>query len=134
MLKAGLDIGNGYVKALVKNPDLDDKARAVDMPSAAAVITNSADVRITEPSAVKAEFEDIYNKLEVSFDSPLIDDKEMRFYVGKRAVRSGKSLQEFNLRESQRSKSETELSAIRRVYEWLGGKTNFPITKSCPWL
>ncbi len=112
MLKAGLDIGNGYVKALVKNPDLDDKARAVDMPSAAAVITNSADVRITEPSAVKAEFEDIYNKLEVSFDSPLIDDKEMRFYVGKRAVRSGKSLQEFNLRESQRSKSETELSAI----------------------
>jgi len=112
MINAGLDIGNGYVKTLVKNPNSDQKAQVVDMPSAAAVITNSADVRISEPSAIEAEFSDIYNKLEVSIDSPLIDDKETRMYIGKRAVMSGKSLQEFNLRESRRSKSETELSAI----------------------
>lgn len=112
MINAGLDIGNGYVKALVKNPGSDDKAQPIDMPSAAAVITNSADVRISEPSAVAKEFEDLYNVLEVSIDSPLVDDKETHMYVGKRAVRSGKSLQEFNLREARRSKSETELSAI----------------------
>lgn len=112
IINAGLDIGNGYVKALVKNPALDDKAQPVDMPSTAAVITNSADVRITESSAVAKEFEDIYNVLEISIDSPLVDDKETHMYVGKRAVKSGKSLQEFNLREARRSKSETELSAI----------------------
>jgi len=112
MINAGLDIGNGYVKALVKNPDSDSKAKAVDMPSAAAVITNSADVRISEPSAIIAEFNDIYNNMEVSFDSPLVADKDIHMYVGKRAIRSGKSLQEFNLKESRRSKSEKELSAI----------------------
>ena len=112
MIYAGLDIGNGYVKALVKNPDADKKAQAVDMPSAAAVITNSAEVRITEPDAIEREFADIYNSMEVSIDSPLVSDKDLRMYVGKRAIKSGKSLQEFNLREARRSKSETELSAI----------------------
>ena len=112
MIYAGLDIGNGYVKALVKNPDIDDKAQAVDMPSAAAVITNSAEVRVTEKDSIEREFADIYNALEVSIDSPLVSDKDLRMYVGKRAIKSGKSLQEFNLREARRSKSETELSAI----------------------
>lgn len=112
MINAGLDIGNGYVKALVKNPEMDAKAEPVDMPSATAVITNSADVRISEPAAIAREFEDIYNCMEVSVDSPLVDDKDARMYVGKRAIKSGKALQEFNLKESRRSKSETELSAI----------------------
>lgn len=112
MINAGLDIGNGYVKALVKNPDMDVKAVPVDMPSAAAVITNSADIRISEPAAIAREFEDIYNNMEVSFDTPLVDDKDARLYIGRRAIRSGKALQEFNLKESRRSKSETELSAI----------------------
>lgn len=112
MINAGLDIGNGYVKALVKNPELDAKAVPVDMPSAAAVITNSADIRISEPAAIAREFEDIYNAMEVSFDTPLVDDKEARLYIGRRAIKSGKALQEFNLKESRRSKSETELSAI----------------------
>lgn len=112
MINAGFDIGNGYFKGLVKNPELDAKATPVDMPSATAVITNSADVRITEPAAIAREMEDIYNAMEVSVDSPLVDDKEARMYVGKRAIKSGKSLQEFNLRDSRRSKSETELSAI----------------------
>ena len=112
MINAGLDIGNGYVKALVKNPDRDAKAEAIDMPSAAAVITNSADLRISEPDAIAKEMANIYNQMEVSIDSPLIRDKNMRMYVGARAILSGKSLQEFNLREARRSKSETELSAI----------------------
>lgn len=111
-INAGLDIGNGYVKALVKNPATDQKAVPVDMPSAAAVITNSADVRISDPGAVENEFRDLYNTLEVSLESPLVDDHEARMYIGKRAIKSGKSLQEFNLKESRRSKSETELSAI----------------------
>lgn len=111
-INAGLDIGNGYVKALIKNPESDKKAAAVDMPSAAAVITNSADVRISDPAAVEREFQDLYNSLEVSLDSPLVDDKDVRMYIGKRAIKSGKSLQEFNLKEARRSKSETELSAI----------------------
>lgn len=112
MINAGLDIGNGYVKALIKNPALDAKAIAVDMPSAAAVITNSADVRISDPAAMEREFQDLYNNLEISMDSPLVGDKDVRMYIGKRAIKSGKSLQEFNLKEARRSKSETELSAI----------------------
>ena len=112
MIISGLDIGNGYVKGLVKNNDIDKKAQAVDMPSAAAVITNSADVRISEETAIRKEIEDIYNTIEVSIDSPLIADSDIHMYVGRRAVKSGKSVQEFNLKESRRSKSETELSAL----------------------
>lgn len=112
LLYAGLDIGNGYVKTLIKNPKTDEKVTSVDMPSAAAVITNSADVRISEPAAIEREFEDIYNTLEVSIDSPLVSDKNTRMYIGNRAIKSGKSVQEFNLREARRSKSETELSAV----------------------
>lgn len=112
IINAGLDIGNGYVKALVKNPIIDAKAAAVDMPSAAAAITNSADVRISDQAAIAREFADIYNALEVSIDSPLVYDGGLRMYIGKRAIKSGKSLQEFNLKEARRSKSEAELSAI----------------------
>lgn len=112
VLYAGLDIGNGYVKTLIKNPAIDTKAQPVDMPSSTAVITNSADVRISEPDAIAREFEDIYNNLEVSIDSPLVADKNTRMYIGERSIMSGKSLQEFNLREARRSKSETELSAV----------------------
>lgn len=112
MINAGLDIGNGYVKALVKNPSEDAKAQPIDMPSAAAVITNSADLRVSEPDLIGKEMADIYNQMEISIDSPLIAEKNIRMYIGKRAIKSGKSLQEFNLKEARRSKSETELSAI----------------------
>jgi len=121
MINAGLDIGNGYVKALIRNTDTDVKSKVVDMPSAAAVITNSADVRISDPAGIAKEIDDIYNSLEVSIDSPLIADNDVRMYIGKRAVKSGKSLQEFNLKETRRSKSETELSAIL-VLSILAGK------------
>ncbi len=112
MINAGIDVGNGYVKALVKNPDLDKKAQAVDIPSATATIS-SKDARIQENETpkIKAFFDDIYNQMEVSIDSELVSDKDPMF-LGLRAVRSGKAIQEFNLQEGHRSKAETELSAV----------------------
>lgn len=112
MIYAGFDVGNGYFKGLAKDPNLDDKAVGIDLPSATAIITNSTDVRITEPRSIAREMQDIYNVMEVSVESPLVDNGNARMYVGKRAIRSGKSVQEFNLKEGRRSKSETELSAV----------------------
>ena len=110
MIVAGLDIGNGYVKGLVKNMETDQKAVQVDMPSASSVITNSNDVRITDVTNIQRVVDDIFNEVECSIESPLIGNSKTHTYIGKRAVKAGKSIQEFNLCDSRHSKSENELS------------------------
>lgn len=114
MLNVGLDIGNGYVKGLLKNPDHDKKAQAVDLMSDAVSFRPSDKiVKITDPAAIEREMGDIYDMAELSFDSPLITGEEgFHYFVGKRAERSGLTLMEFNLKEARRAKSEDKLSAI----------------------
>lgn len=121
MIVAGLDIGNGYVKGLVKNMETDPKAMQVDMPSASSIITNSNDVRITDSANIQRVMDDIFNEAECSIESPLIGNNQTHTYIGKRAVKAGKSIQEFNLCDSRHSKSENELSS-RLVFSILAAK------------
>ena len=121
MINAGIDVGNGYVKALVKNPDMDKKAQAVDIPSATSTISSrEAKIEAKDEIKIKNFFNDIYNLMEVSFESPMITETD-HAYIGLRAVRSANPTEEFNLREGHRSKSETELSA-KLMLSVLAGK------------
>lgn len=121
MIVAGLDIGNGYVKGLVKNMETDQKAMQVDMPSASSIITNSNDVRIIDAANIQRIMDDMFNEIECSIDSPLVGNSGTHTYIGRRAVQAGKSIQEFNLCDSRHSKSENELSS-RLIFAILAAK------------
>lgn len=104
---AGLDIGNGYVKASVMahGGGMTD----VDMPSCVAHwLPKDGDVRRSAPADVAEEVAGIFDQMNVSFDSPAIEDKE-RFLVGARAVTCGRVPVQFDL-NGVRSKSEQALT------------------------
>lgn len=104
-LIAGLDIGNGYVKGAVNGNGLSK----IDIPSGVAGVLVSTDIK---PSLGEADeiFEDFYNHMDASFESPLIKDNMRRFF-GKKGLNSGYSLQEFDV-YSPVGKAQQELSAI----------------------
>lgn len=104
-LISGLDIGNGYVKGVV----LGDDMTSIDIPSGVAYVTRTHDLK-TSMNEADEVIKDIYNKMDVSFDSPLIDDNNRRIF-GRRGLQSGMSIQEFDV-YSHLSKAKQPLSAI----------------------
>lgn len=104
-LVGGLDIGNGYVKGKVNGNDVS----TIDIPSGVAVVTRTHDLKapIGEAPGV---MNDIFNQMELSFDSPLIPDKN-RLLFGRRGLQSGMSVKEFDV-YSHISKAKQPLSAI----------------------
>lgn len=102
---AGLDIGNGYVKSCLNYNTLTD----IDMPSAMSLNSQpkkSYDLNIAE------EIEDIYNRMDAIFESPILDEDDGgRFLIGRRAMTSGHDVEEFNADDGQ-SKSSTGLTNI----------------------
>lgn len=106
---AGLDIGNGYVKA--KAADIESmKAIGIDLPSAALRLTHSDDLKVEAKADIDATIDDIFNRMEASFSSSLVKDSS-RYWFGKRAINSGRILTEFDV-ESHRSKALQDLSGI----------------------
>lgn len=105
---AGLDIGNGYVKGATKVGEADNVN--VDIPSCVATVANPTDLAITD---VAGEIEDIFNRANVTFDSPLVTGifATTRSYLGRRGVESGKPIAAFDI-ESHVSKAEQPLSAV----------------------
>ena len=104
-LIAGLDIGNGYVKGSVEGKQKTD----IDILSGVAYVTSTHDIK-TPLSEADEVIGDIYNLMDVSFESPLVDDNNRRIF-GKRGVQSGMSLEEFDV-YSHISKAKQPLSAI----------------------
>lgn len=102
---AGLDIGNGYVKGQVKGTSL----TPIDIPSAVATITNTHDIKSTG-AEIKTVIDDIYNHMDVSFDTSLVEDKSRKLF-GQRAIATGVALDEFDI-HSSRSKAKQELSFV----------------------
>lgn len=105
---AGLDIGNGYVKGDAQ--DMQSGARSkIDIPSCVAYVTamNDIPVKNTEAGPVIA---DIFNNMDVSFDSPLVEGNNRRLF-GTRGIYSGLSLEEFDV-YSHISKCQQDLSGI----------------------
>ena len=82
-LNGGLDIGNGYVKALVESKGEGGKRDTVDMPSAVAILTRPNQIPTSDEDAVEVltgEGADFFNQLDASFDSPLIPDSYRRVF------------------------------------------------------
>lgn len=108
-LIAGLDVGNGYVKAQIRNQVKDEKPSNVDFLSGCAYVTNSHNIKTSLQDANDL-IADIFNQMDVSFTSPLVKDMTRRLF-GKRGVLSGMSLDEFDV-YSHVSKAQQDLSAI----------------------
>jgi plasmid segregation protein ParM len=97
-LIAGMDVGNGYVKATVKGREVTN----IDIPSCMVeVVTNDYDIKPDSAEAVAAAVEKIYDDMDLSFESPLIPERG-RFWFGRRAVRSDRTPQEFDINAVQK--------------------------------
>lgn len=90
-LIAGLDIGNGYIKGSIEG----DTLTSIDIPSGVALLTKTHDMKTQEPD-IPALLEDIYNQLDVSFTSELIES-DSRYLFGQRGIHSGNSMLEFDV-------------------------------------
>ena len=97
-LNGGLDIGNGYVKALVESKSEGGKRDTVDMPSAVAILTRPNQIPTSDEDAVEVltgEGADFFNQLDASFDSPLIPDSYRRVF-GMRSLSADGAFEEFD--------------------------------------
>jgi len=105
---AGLDIGNGYVKGISKVGKSENAK--IDIPSCVASVANPTDLAVTD---VAAEIDDIFNRANVTFDSPLVTGilATTRSYLGRRGVESGKPITTFDI-DGNISKAEQPLSAV----------------------
>lgn len=111
-IKAGLDIGNGCVKARLENrigKDGQPNGVLVDIPSGCAYVTSTHDLKVP-PDAEGAVVADIFNEMDVSFDSPIVKQANRRFF-GRRGIQSGMPLEEFDV-FSHVSKARQDLSGI----------------------
>lgn len=97
-LNGGLDIGNGYVKALIESKGEGGKRDTVDMPSAVAILTRPNQVPLSDEDAAEVlngEDSDFFNQLDASFDSPLIPDSYRRVF-GMRSLSADGAFEEFD--------------------------------------
>lgn len=104
---AGLDIGNGYIKGSIQNAQNPNDIGNVDMPSCAALLTKTYDLK-AQAADIPDIMNDIYNQMDVSFVSPLIESNS-RFLFGQRGIHSGNSMLEFDV-FGHTSKAKQELS------------------------
>lgn len=102
----GFDVGNGYMKGSTL---LNDKEMPVDIPSCVAFMTATNDIK-PEADDIPEILKNIYNQLDASFDTPLVEDKTRRLF-GERGILSGMVLQEFDA-DLTSSKAEQDLSGI----------------------
>lgn len=102
----GLDIGNGYVKGLMKE-NADKAPTVVDIPSGVSIMTRPNAVPLKDDEA-KGELEDFFNKLDITFDTPIIGDSYRRLF-GKKGLSSNGRFEEFEI-VANKSKAHQDLS------------------------
>ena len=105
---AGLDIGNGYVKGSVQG--VDGQREIIDIPSCTAYVPYSPEIKL-EPSEIPAFMDNIYDNMDVTFDSKLVTQANARRLFGRRAVQGGKNLVSFDVSGGD-YKADQELSPV----------------------
>lgn len=108
--KAGLDIGNGYVKGVISAKELNDGkwiTDVVDIPSGVTKMVGKNFVP-TPDSEAKMVLADPFNTFDASFDSPIVLDNYRRLF-GAKALAANGTFEEFDV-IGLRSKAEQELS------------------------
>lgn len=98
---AGIDLGNGYVKA-----NLNGQIQV--FPSVAAKQFNTSVNTPVAKDELGVFMSDIINQMDLSFSSPLVQETERRLF-GERALMSGLPIEEFDV-FSRKSKAEVDLS------------------------
>lgn len=112
-LTGGLDIGNGYVKGVIRGYNDDREiVDVIDCPSVAVSIARSAPrVPLDNDDAVRAIDDDWYNRLMVSYDTPLVDRSDLRILGRSALTTPGSKITQFDIASSQ-SKADQELSFV----------------------
>lgn len=98
---AGLDLGNGYVKANING-------QIQVYPSVAVKQFNTSVNQPVAADELGIFMKDIINQMDLSFSSPLVQETERRLF-GERALKSGLSIEQFDV-FSRKSKAEVDLS------------------------
>ena len=113
-LVGGIDVGNGYVKGLVRGERTDKTGKPVvdtiDLPSGVTLMTRPNALPLADIEAVTKCEDDLYNDLDVSFSSPMVSNS-YRHLFGRRALNANGAFDEFNV-IGRRSKAEQELSKV----------------------
>ncbi len=113
-LLGGIDVGNGYVKGLVRGERTDKAGKpiidTIDLPSGVTRVTRPNSLPKEDAEAEVVCGEDFYNALDVSFSSPMVGNA-YRHIFGKRALTANGAFDEFNVL-GRRSKAEQELSKV----------------------
>jgi plasmid segregation protein ParM len=111
-LTGGIDVGNGYVKGLIRGRGANGDASVdeIDLPSGVALITRSNSLPVADSEAATRMEGNFYNELDVSFASPLIGDQYRRLF-GTRALTAQGAFDEFDV-VGRRSKAQQELSKV----------------------
>lgn len=99
----GIDIGNGYVKASLG----DD--RNIDLPSGIATLVGPNPVPLDDAKALSWAKGDIYNELDLSFDTPVVPDRYRKLF-GRSALNTTGIFEEFQIGGNHASKAEQPLS------------------------
>ncbi|MCL6663468.1 MULTISPECIES: ParM/StbA family protein [Paenibacillus] len=100
--KAGLDLGNGYVKANING--------ALRVFPSVTVKQFNRDASPVGTDDMDHFMNDIINQMDLSFVSPLVKSTERRLF-GERALKSGMSVEEFDVFANV-GKSEVDLSGV----------------------
>lgn len=100
---AGLDLGNGYVKA-----NIDGLVRV--FPSVAVKQFHGGHYSPITEDGLPVFMKDVINKMDLSFSSPLVESTERRLF-GERALKSGLNLEEYDV-FARTSKAEVDLSGV----------------------
>ncbi|QXV57420.1 hypothetical protein [Amycolatopsis sp. TNS106] len=114
-LTGGVDVGNGYVKGVIRNEG-NEVVDEVDLPSAViATPRQSPKVPLKDDTASQVMEDgdlDFYNRLDCALTTPLIADSDRRIY-GRSALHvRGSKFTEFEVHDGHGSKVDQNLSRI----------------------
>ena len=100
---AGIDLGNGYVKANIDG-------NVMVFPSVAVKQFNTAHNVALSPDEAPVFMQNVIDQMDASFSSPLVQSTERRLF-GERALKSGLNIEEFDV-FSRKSKAEVDLAGV----------------------
>ena len=107
----GIDCGNGYVKGLVRpNSKQNHVNDVITYQSVVGVKYGGEDSPVTEDELKDLMTNDFYNHMDLSFESPLVENKVRRLF-GTTGLRSGYTTEEFDV-FSNISKAENDLYGV----------------------
>ncbi len=111
-LTGGIDVGNGYVKGLIRGAGASSTTNVdeIDLPSGTSTITRPNSLPTPDGEAPAKMEGNFYNELDVSFVSPLVGNYHRRLF-GMRALSAQGAFDEFDV-VGRRSKAQQELSKV----------------------